>query len=131
MLLLLLALLFQSPGSAGVELNPSDPQGTNYQKILACMNVTPWLWNGKPSGGCRVFYTPGSYYLQKPINIPNGVTDVYLKGVTLYPCTAMSSVIISSTLGPAPGAILHDFVAAPDKPCGTYIPPMPIPTRWL
>jgi hypothetical protein len=125
--LFLWLFLWQHPGAAGVELDPTDPQGTNYATILECLRSTPWTFNPAtgPSGGCAVTYKPGTYYLQKPIVLPNGVVDVYFRGVSLYPCADMGYMIGMSTMGPAPGALLHDFAVDPTQACGTFQPNQP------
>lgn len=132
MLLLLFVLLFQSPSSAGIELNPADPQQNNYNIILECLRTTPWSFSSTlgPKGGCRVRYTPGTYFIYKTINLPNGVTDAYFTNVILVPCAEMNSLVVMSTMGPAPGTVLHDFKYNDNKPCGTFTPPLRQPTRW-
>jgi hypothetical protein len=87
--------------------------------------ITPWKAgsNGHaPSGGCKVRFTPGVYFLHKPIDIPPGVTAVSFLGVQLYPCAEMPYMIILGGLGPPPAPAYSGLFVDDTKPCGTYQP---------
>jgi hypothetical protein len=127
MALLLLLLQFTYPGAAGIELDPSDPQGTNFEAMGHCTASTPWTFSPQsgPSGGCRVKFTPGTYYIRKPIALPNGVVAVDFSGVTLIPCAEMGYMVGVYTMGPAPAVLVEpNLQVDTSQPCGTYQPPI-------
>ena len=116
MLFLWFAISAES-GVAGIELNPSDPQGINSQLVNQCLSYT---------GKCNVWYTSGTYRVTHTIYFPGGVTNVYLTGVTLIPCGKMNSMFETGKTIP-PGAFMpqfHGLTIDDSKPCGDFVPPL-------
>jgi hypothetical protein len=128
-LLLVLGLLLQAtvpPATAGVELDPSDPQGINGQEIAACLG-----WTGR----CNIRYLSGRFHIRHTIHIPYGVVrvDPGVAGTTLIPCpldgdTVMYSIFFVQYPPVPPGndQILYpQIVIGVDQTqaCGEFHPP--------
>jgi hypothetical protein len=137
MIALLLGFVLQATTAvpvptAGIELNPSDPQGINASEMAKCI-----AWNGR----CNVRYLSGTFHIRRTIHIPYGVVSV-LDGVTgtvLVPCPLndaerqqMHSIFFveypaAPPLG-APVVPYPNIVVGVDQShsCGAFDPPPPL-----
>jgi hypothetical protein len=133
-LLLGVGLMLQvtPPPTAGIELNPSDPQGINQSEITKCI-----AWTGR----CNVRYLSGFYRVRRTIVIPHGVVSIQsgTTGTTLVPCPLtdderrrMTSIFYVEypTVPPGAPAIPYpqiDISVDQSHSCGAFNPPPNIP----
>ena len=122
MKLLIILLLLQSGFAinkngprAGIELRPDDPHRNNGDLMVKCIQQS----NG---GGCNVRFTPGEYYIYKPIEFPSGVLDANLEGVLIHVCAKMGFVFSTIAIGPWGSAYIHHIAVISNVPCGTWRP---------
>jgi hypothetical protein len=133
--LLLWLAIMPTPRVPGIELDPSDPQGTNDKLIKQCVAI---------NGHCNIWYPAGRYVIYKTITLPMGIDNVVFDhGTILKPCMDNKFIFyISGAYYPPPasprfkyedGTGIMDWTAqleGADLPCGKFVPPLYFPVRW-